>query len=243
MHILTEFIYNHMKPMPNAEKYIVEDNEEIGFVSRYTLREILQYVDCVEEGEIIFIRDAFSMNMALLEMGLQSLENSLGLKLKEENGGKLLSKDECKTAQLFCCGALEGHAYDENMSTMTFGGNALVGIMLTLPLLSYQQIHGDKIVGAQVLRATALACLIAACVKGCLVEKHTVSNSMIVSGIGLACGLCYLQGGTESALLKVISDMSMKFEKNIYEITRQDNIEREMRVVESVFQIVDHVMR
>ena len=46
--------------------------DEVPAIHRYTLKELLQYVREVPVSEIDFIREAFSMNMDLLEEGIQS---------------------------------------------------------------------------------------------------------------------------------------------------------------------------
>ena len=46
----------------------VRAEDEVPAIHRYTLKELLQYVREVPVSEIDFIREAFSMNMDLLEM-------------------------------------------------------------------------------------------------------------------------------------------------------------------------------
>ncbi|MFR5583193.1 MAG: hypothetical protein ACLTLQ_04650 [[Clostridium] scindens] len=55
-------------------------------IHRYTLKELLQYVREVPVSEIDFIREAFSMNMDLLEEGIQS---DLGQRSRRQAGRRM----------------------------------------------------------------------------------------------------------------------------------------------------------
>ena len=49
-----------------------EEREEVPKIHKYTLQEIFTYIKKVPEEEIRFIQEAFSMNLELLEEGLES---------------------------------------------------------------------------------------------------------------------------------------------------------------------------
>ena len=72
---------------------------EIPAVHRYSLREIVEYVREAPEEEISFIREAFSMNMELLEEGIASGRTVITKHLLKENGGDVISDDVRKTSQ------------------------------------------------------------------------------------------------------------------------------------------------
>ena len=129
MHKLTEVIRNSMKP---AWGQIEQDT-----IQEYTLEEILQYVETVSASEIVFIRDAFSMNMELLEEGLQSSKTSFGPMLNKQNGGKLISDNDNRTDQLLCNGAVEARVLGLNKPAMSIAGSGVCGIITTLPLFAY----------------------------------------------------------------------------------------------------------
>ena len=59
--------------------------EETAVIHQFTLRELLDYIEKVDETEIAFINDAFHMNLELLEEGLQSSKTKFGPMLKRRN--------------------------------------------------------------------------------------------------------------------------------------------------------------
>ena len=73
--------------------------ENVPVIHRYTLEQILDYVKNASEEEIGFIRDAFAMNLELLEEGLASERAVIAAGLLEENSGERISKDMKKTAR------------------------------------------------------------------------------------------------------------------------------------------------
>ena len=185
------------------EKKEAESLEE-AVIHRYSIGEILKYIEEVDNKEIAFIRDAFMMNMELLEEGLQSSKTSFGPWLKVKNGGKLISEDELNTAQLLCNGAIEARVLGLNKPAMSITGSGAHGIIATLPLFAYQQIHREEIAEDMLLRATALSFLITMYIKEYSGRLSAFCGCGIAAGTGMACGLCYLKGGKEEEISKVI---------------------------------------
>ena len=66
---------------------------DIPLIHQYSLNDILEYVRDVPEEEIDFIRDAFAMNMELLEEGMASERTVITKSLLKENGGSVISSD------------------------------------------------------------------------------------------------------------------------------------------------------
>lgn len=183
MQRLTEIIQCHMKP--------VSQENLIKSMQAYSFQEILQYVKEVPAEEILFVRDAFMMNMEVLEEGLQSILTFHGSRLKRENGGRMISSNVRKTAQLFCGGTLEAWDCKIVKSIMGLGGSGVCGIIATMPLLAYQQVYRDLISVDRILYATAISYL---------VTMNQMSDGIEYiksAGVGMACGLCYLQGGDD----------------------------------------------
>ena len=189
------------------EKKEAESLEE-AVIHRYSIGEILKYIEEVDNKEIAFIRDAFMMNMELLEEGLQSSKTSFGPWLKVKNGGKLISEDELNTAQLLCNGAIEARVLGLNKPAMSITGSGAHGIIATLPLFAYQQIHREEIAEDMLLRATALSFLITMYIKEYSGRLSAFCGCGIAAGTGMACGLCYLKGGKEEEISKVICNMA-----------------------------------
>lgn len=240
----------------HTEVYRIEKNGEVLFekerkqvkefakniIHQYDLQEILQYVDEVGENEIMFIRDAFSMNMELLEEGLQSPRTSFGPMLKKQNGGKLISNDEKRTAQLLCNGAIEARVLGLNKPAMSITGSGAHGIIATLPLFAYQQIHREDISEYKLLRATALSYLITMYIKEYSGRLSAFCGCGIAAGTGMACGLCYLQGGNEAEISRVICNMASGITGMICDGGNQGCTMKGIVAVDSAFRAVEMAM-
>ena len=111
-----------------------QNESEGAVIHRYSLDEIWKYVTEVPEEEIGFIREAFSMNMDLLEEGLASGRTVIAGRLLQENGGKMISEDPLKTAQLLCNGAIEARVLGFGKPAMSITGSGAHGIIATMPL-------------------------------------------------------------------------------------------------------------
>ena len=223
------------------EKKEAESLEE-AVIHRYSIGEILKYIEEVDNKEIAFIRDAFMMNMELLEEGLQSSKTSFGPWLKVKNGGKLISEDELNTAQLLCNGAIEARVLGLNKPAMSITGSGAHGIIATLPLFAYQQIHREEIAEDMLLRATALSFLIATYIKEYSGRLSAFCGCGIAAGTGMACGLCYLKGGKEEEISKVICNMASGITGMICDGGNQGCTMKGIVAVDAAFRAVELAM-
>lgn len=240
----------------HTDIYYIEKNGEVLFerarkkaeetedatIHHYTLKEFLKYIEEVDEKEIAFIRDAFSMNMELLEEGLQSPKTRFGPMLKRQNGGKLISDDEWKTAQLLCNGAIEARVLGLNKPAMSITGSGAHGIIATLPLFAYQQIHREEIAETQLLRATALSYLITMYIKEYSGRLSAFCGCGIAAGTGMACGLCYLKGGKADEISKVICNMASGITGMICDGGNQGCTMKGIVAVDAAFRAVELAM-
>ena len=223
------------------EKKEAESLEE-AVIHRYSIGEILKYIEEVDDKEIAFIRDAFMMNMELLEEGLQSSKTSFGPWLKVKNGGKLISEDELNTAQLLCNGAIEARVLGLNKPAMSITGSGAHGIIATLPLFAYQQIHREEIAEDMLLRATALSFLITMYIKEYSGRLSAFCGCGIAAGTGMACGLCYLKGGKEEEISKVICNMASGITGMICDGGNQGCTMKGIVAVDAAFRAVELAM-
>lgn len=240
----------------HTDIYHIEKNGEVLFekerkqaentyeavIHRYTLNDILQYIEDVDRKEIAFIRDAFMMNMELLEEGLQSPKTSFGPMLRKQNGGKLISEDEWRTAQLLCNGAIEARVLGLNKPAMSITGSGAHGIIATLPLFAYQQIHREVIAEDVLLRATALSYLITMYIKEYSGRLSAFCGCGIAAGTGMACGLCYLKGGRIDEISKVIYNMASGITGMICDGGNQGCTMKGIVAVDAAFRAVELAM-
>ncbi len=215
---------------------------EVAVIHRYTLRDFVEYIDGVDEKEIAFIREAFTMNMELLEEGLRSNKTTFGPLLKKTNGGELLSDDEVRTAQLLCNGAIEARVLGLDKPAMSITGSGAHGIIATLPLFAYQQIHQTEITEDKLIRATALSYLITMYIKEYSGKLSAFCGCGIAAGTGMACGLCYLKGGNISDMERVICNMASGITGMICDGGNQGCTMKGIVAVDAAFRAVEMAM-
>ena len=240
----------------HTDIYYIEKNGEVLFekerkkeeeaeqivIHKYTLKELLQYIEEVDAKEIAFIRDAFIMNMELLDEGLQSPKTSFGPMLKKQNGGKLVSDDEWKTAQLLCNGAIEARVLGLNKPAMSITGSGAHGIIATLPLFAYQRIHVEEVTEGQLLKATALSYLITMYIKEYSGRLSAFCGCGIAAGTGMACGLVLLRGGSTEQMEKVINNMACSITGMICDGGNQGCTMKGVVAVDAAYQSVNMAM-
>lgn len=217
----------------------MQSEEESAVIHKYTLREFVAYIDSVDVKEIEFIREAFTMNMELLEEGLRSDKTTFGPMLLKNNGGKMLSEDEVKTAQLLCNGAIEARVLGLDRPAMSITGSGAHGIIATLPLFAYQQIHQTEVSEDKLLRATALSYLITMYIKEYSGKLSAFCGCGIAAGTGMACGLCYLKGGNISDMERVICNMASGITGMICDGGNQGCTMKGIVAVDAAFRAVD----
>ena len=181
--------------------------EQIPVIHKYTLSQILTYINEVPKEEILFIRDAFAMNEELLEEGLASDRAVIAAQLLKENGNEKVSKDVLKTAQLLCNGAIEARVLGLSRPAMSITGSGAHGIIATMPLYAYYKVTEAEDDGA-LLRATALSYLITMYIKEYSGKLSAFCGCGIAAGTGMACGLAYMQGANLEQQTMVIQNMA-----------------------------------
>ena len=185
-----------------------EDGETLQgpVIHRYTLKQILHYIETVPVNEIEFIREAFPMNLELLREGLDSGRAVIAAKLLEENGGELISGDPLKTAQLLCSGAIEARVLGLSRPAMSITGSGAHGIIATMPIYAWGQVKG--LAEESWIRATALSYLITMYIKEYSGKLSAFCGCGIAAGTGMACGLAWMRGADEAAISRVIWNMA-----------------------------------
>ena len=220
----------------------MQSEEKVAEIHKYTLQDFVAYIDCVDVKEIEFIREAFTMNMELLEEGLHSDKTTFGPNLKKNNGGKLLSEDELNTAQLLCNGAIEARVLGLNKPAMSITGSGAHGIIATLPLFAYQQIHKEEIAEDKLLRATALSYLVTMFIKEYSGKLSAFCGCGIAAGTGMACGLCYLKSGSHADMERVICNMASGITGMICDGGNHGCTMKGIVAVDAAFRAVDMAM-
>ena len=148
------------------------------------------------------------MNMELLEEGLHSDRTIITKQLLRENQNQIISKDALRTAQLLCNGAIEARVLGLNRPAMSITGSGAHGIIATMPLFAYFQVHYGEVGDVLLLRATALSYLITMYIKEYSGKLSAFCGCGIAAGCGMACGLAFLRGAKERQIGMVIRNMA-----------------------------------
>lgn len=184
------------------------EQSEGAVIHGYTLDEIWRYITEVPKEEIAFIREAFSMNIDLLEEGLASDRAVIAGRLLQENGGKVISDDPLKTAQLLCNGAIEARVLGFGRPAMSITGSGAHGIIATMPLYAWYQVNQSGLDEEELLRAAALSYLITMYIKEYSGKLSAFCGCGIAAGTGMACALAYMRGADKPAVDAVIRNMA-----------------------------------
>ena len=181
-------------------------DSDLPLIHRYTLAELHKYALTVPAEELSFIREAFAMNMALCQAGLESPKTSYARYLLAENGGRMISDDEQKTASLLCNGAIEARVLGLPEPAMSITGSGAHGIIATMPLYAAYKVKGYP--EEKLLRATALSYLICMYIKEYSGRLSAFCGCAIAAGTGMACGLVLLRDGSTEMMARTINNMA-----------------------------------
>ena len=226
-----------------TEQQEESEEAETPVIHRYTLRQILEYVKQVPAKEISFIREAFSMNIELLEEGIHSKKTTIGPMLLRANDGKIISEDARKTAQLMCNGAIEARVLGLSSPAMSITGSGAHGIIATMPLFAYYEVNYEVIDDDVLLRATALSYLITMYIKEYSGRLSAFCGCGIAAGTGMACGLGYLRGASEAQQTMIIQNMASGLTGMICDGGNQGCAMKGMVAVDAAFRSVDMAMQ
>lgn len=215
----------------------------IPIIHSYTFHRILEYVKTVLPEEICFIRDAFSVNMDLLEEGLESGRMTIGPMLFEENGSRIISGDAQKTAQLLCNGAIEARVMGLNKPAMSITGSGAHGIIASMPLFAYYKAACEGEDEELLLRATALSYLITMYIKEYSGKLSAFCGCGIAAGTGMACGLAFMKHASERELVMVIQNMASGLTGMICDGGNQGCVMKGIVAVDAAFRAADMAVR
>ena len=228
---------------PSEEDTEEDEAESIPLIHKYSLKQMLDYVSTVPTEEISFIREAFSMNMDLLEEGIHSDRTTIGPLLLKDNGGAVISKDTRKTAQLLCNGAIEARVLGLARPAMSITGSGAHGIIATMPLFAYYQVNYGMLDDDILLRATALSFLITMYIKEYSGRLSAFCGCGIAAGTGMACGLGYLRNAGAEELRMIIQNMASGLTGMICDGGNQGCAMKGIVAVDAAFRAVDMAMQ
>lgn len=205
---ITEIIHNGKTvfKVPKKKGGNKVDSNITPIIHHFNLSQILRYVRTAPIQEIAFVKQAIDLNLALFDEALKSSKTTFTKYLYQQNHQQVISADEQKTASLLCNGAIEARVLGLSKPAMSITGSGAHGIIATLPLYASSQVNDYT--EEQLLRAIALSYLICMYIKEYSGKLSAFCGCAIAAGIGMACGLTYLKGGTHKTLTLTIQNMA-----------------------------------
>lgn len=225
---------SNIKDNENLEK------EESHIIHKYKLKDLYKYITTVDIREIEFIREAYCMNMELFNEGLSSSRTKFAKYLLKMNKGKIISKDEVKTAQLLCNASIEARVIGLDKAAMSITGSGAHGIIATMPLYAVYKIN--NLSEEKLLRATALSYLITMYIKEYSGRLSAFCGCAIAAGTGMACALVYLKDGTLEDMNKTINNMASSITGMICDGGNQGCTMKGIVAVDAAFRSVEFAM-
>ena len=181
-------------------------NATIHSIHRYTLTELVDYVNTVPLEEIEFVKEAYKVNLELFEEALKNPRTTFARQLLAMNGGEVISKDEQMTASLLCNATIEARVIGLDKPAMSITGSGAHGIIATMPLYGVYKIHG---LSEEILyRATMLSYLVCTYIKEYSGRLSAFCGCAIAAGTGMACALAYLKGGSVEQMEYTLNNMA-----------------------------------
>ena len=179
---------------------------KIHSIHRYTLAELVDYVNTVSLEEIEFVKEAYKVNLELFEEALKNPRTTFARQLLAMNGGEVISKDEQMTASLLCNATIEARVIGLDKPAMSITGSGAHGIIATMPLYGVYKIHGLS--EEMLYRATMLSYLICTYIKEYSGRLSAFCGCAIAAGTGMACALTYLKGGSVEQMEYTLNNMA-----------------------------------
>lgn len=217
-----------------------EHKSEEVILHRYSVKEILDYINSVELSEIDFVMSAHDMNMLLFQEGLNSKRTTFVKQLWKMNGEKLFSENSLNTAQLLCNGAIEARVLGLNKPAMSITGSGAHGIITTLPVLAECRVKGLS--DEKLIRATILSYLICTYIKEYSGRLSAFCGCGIAGGTGVACAIGYLRGAGVKEITNIINNMAAGITGMICDGGNQGCTMKGIVAVDAAFRAVEMAM-
>ena len=189
-----------------AEMATKAGTAKIHSIHRYTLAELVDYVNTVPLKEIEFVKEAYKVNLDLFEEALKNPRTTFARQLLAMNGGQVISSDEQMTASLLCNASIEARVIGLDKPAMSITGSGAHGIIATMPLYGVYKIHGFS--EEMLYRATMLSYLICTYIKEYSGRLSAFCGCAIAAGTGMACALTYLKGGSVEQMEYTLNNMA-----------------------------------
>lgn len=218
-----------------------EDETVIYPIHKYSLADILEYVENVPAEEIAFVSEAYRVNLELFNEGIKNPRTTFARTLLEINGGEVISSDEKNTASLLCNAAIEARVIGLDKPAMSITGSGAHGIIATMPLYAVYKIN--HLSEEQLHRATMLSYLVCTYIKEYSGRLSAFCGCAIAAGSGMACGICYLKGGKLKEMEYTLNNMASSITGMICDGGNQGCTMKGVTACDTAFRSVEFAMK
>ncbi|MCE5196952.1 MAG: L-serine ammonia-lyase, iron-sulfur-dependent, subunit alpha [Negativicutes bacterium] len=232
------FLSDQELPLPQIA--VLPTGQDEVLIHRYSLQELLSYIETVKREEIAFLEKAYLMNEQLFLTGLHSERSTFSPQLFHQNKDKIFSEDELATAQLLCNAAIEARVIGLEKPAMSITGSGAHGIIATMPLYAVQKINHYS--QDNLLRATALSYLITMYIKEYSGRLSAFCGCGIAAGTGMACAVAWLKGANSEQIEKVICNMACGITGMICDGGNQGCTMKGIVAVDAAFRAVEFAL-
>ncbi len=172
---------------------------------KLTVREIFDFASTVAYGDIEFILESRTLNLALAQEGLKgSYGLKVGYAISLEDNKEVFGGDFLSYAMSLTAAASDARMAGCTLAAMSNSGSGNQGITVTMPVIAYSLKYGTD--DEKLARALVLSHLIAIHIKGYLGKLSALCGCVIAS-TGSACGLVYLRGGDYEQICAAVKNM------------------------------------
>jgi len=188
-------------PLAELEAWLIE----------FTLDEILDLTDDLDEADLAFLEEGVTHNLALAKHGLKhgtglGIGKAIDRLLKQ----KLLVKDMSTSAKRLTSAAADARMGGVNLPAMSSAGSGNHGLTAILPIWAVKDfIDHDR---ETVLKAIGLSHIITAYIKAHTGRLSAVCGCSVAAGAGATAGITYLMGGDarhmEGAIKNILEDLA-----------------------------------
>ena len=155
--------------------------------------------------KLTFIQEAARLNKAASEFGLKgSYGHSVGQMIQGDWGKKYLGNSALTEMLTYTSAACDARMDGAPVTVMSNSGSGNQGISSMLPVLTFAEEQGASREVAT--RAIMLSSLLVVYIKQ-LLGRLSCLCGMVVSGIGSACAITYLMGGTKEQSIGAVKNM------------------------------------
>ena len=216
------------------------ENNETKLIHKYTLKQIIKYVNTVSIDEISFVKEAYDVNLELFDEALKSDKTTFTKSLYKSNNNKIISSSEKDSALLLCASAIEARVIGLNKPAMSITGSGAHGIIATLPLYAVYKINNYS--EEKLYRATMLSYLICTFIKEYSGKLSAFCGCGIAAGTGMAMAVTFLNGGNYNQIEYTLNNMASSITGMICDGGNQGCTMKAVAALETAFSSINFAL-